>query len=150
MSVAAAALAAPREFAALGRTYAVHPIDYDGLARFALWLEDRARGAADRSDRADAHAGVTRDAAAGRYEPGGDVFEAAVRAPHGARKMLALMLVAPAGEPDPAAWREEAAWDLFADEAALAAAGEAMRAANDDPLAVAARRRPARRAARSH
>lgn len=144
MSIAAAVLGLAREFEFDGRTLRFRPLTYEALARFGLWLEERAAAALFRAaaggyaDRAELQAAHLNNVAAGEYEPGGAAFGRATNTPAGGRKVLALMLELP---PDEA---ERAAWDVFADEAAFGRALALCGEINSDPQAAAARRRPGR------
>jgi len=149
MSVAASALALPRPLELGDATYWLRPLNYEDLARFSLYLEERARAAAFRAIAAgDADAKTIYGAyldrvAAGAYEPGSDTFDLATRSNAGSRKLLELMLVAPDGEKKPDEWRQSTSWEIHADPKHFEAASLRMQEVNSDPLAVRGRRIPA-------
>jgi len=149
MSIAASALALARPFEFQGKTLRLHPLTYEDLARFSLWLEERAKAAAFRAIAAgDAEAKTIYGAfldrvTSGDFEPGSEVFDRSTRSNAGSRKLLELMLVPPDSEKAPDAWRSATSWDIYADAKDFERATMAMQEINSDPLAVRGRRIPA-------
>lgn len=158
MSIASAALALGREFEFEGKTYTLKPLTYEALARFSVWVEDRARLAADRGARAEGDREPWREAlvklaAGGAFEPGGAAFGAALNTEAGNRKTIALMLDLPPAEAEALSWRVNA--DETPTEWAEDDDGERQvtsvfrldvlrlcRELNSDPKARAAQKRP--------
>lgn len=156
MSIASAALALAREFNFNGQPLRLKPLTYEALAYFSVWVEDRARLAADRGGRSDGdhepwREAVVKLAAGGAFEPGGDAFIAAINSPAGNRKVIALMLDLPAQE------AEALSWEINADETPTEWADKEKKVPtstvrldclrlcgelNDDPLAKKNRMRP--------
>lgn len=138
MSVAASALALARPFHFDNQVHQIKPLTYEDLARFGLWLEERAKAAAYRAIEAgDADAKTVYGAfldrvAACQYEPGSEVFDAATRTNSGQRKLLELML----GGDEPLSWA------MYAEPDAFALVVEVMGEVNRDPLAQRLRRTP--------
>lgn len=154
MSVAAAALALARPFEFQGQTYQLRPLTYEDLARFSLWLEERAKAAAframaDGEDPKTIWGAFLDRVAAGAYEPGGDVFDQATRSNAGSRKILQLMLAPPAEKKLPDRWQESTSWEVYAEPKEFERATKLMQEINSDPNAVRGRRIPAPPAAPS-
>jgi len=139
MSVAAAALALSRPFPFDGEELELHPLTFEDLARFSLWMEERARRAAIRSvnageDAKAIYSAFLANVAACVYEPGSEHFDAAARSPAGSRKILALMLRE--------GGTEDMSWRVYADEEKFAEVTALMQQVNSDPKARALRRTP--------
>jgi len=142
MSIAAQALALPRDFEFDGQTYQLKPLTYGAFAKFSLWVEERAKNAMLRSIeqgiKPDVAYGIFLDkSAAGHYEPGGQVFSDAIDSPQGKRKVLELMLTVPKGVS-----AADLSFAIYADKDAFDAACKLMAEVNSDPLVLKALRVP--------
>ncbi len=160
MSVAASALALSRPFEFEGNTYQLRPLTYEDLARFSLTLEERAKAAVERAiangdgDPRTLYGAFLDRVAAGKFEPGSDVFDDATRTPAGGRQLLAYMLAGGGGKDGVgkeggAADPETLSWEIYADAADFDRALALVREINSDPSAARMRRTPARPAAPS-
>ncbi len=99
MGPSARALGIGAEFQFQGETYTLAPLTYEKLARYSVWLVERARKAVRRAARYTPQSEldrlqnlITRDEAAGHYEPFGRLFFEAQDSSVGQREILTLML----------------------------------------------------------
>ena len=116
-----------------GQAYTVAPLDFDALAYFERWLEDRAWDAAERrcrkateAEARDIRQGVSESIAAGAFSQGSPAFVRASQSLPGQKRLLLLMLQKGRGQ-NGRDVSEELVEEIFADalEQAIAAMNRA-------------------------